>query len=164
MVKKYLKEAAARARTTRLNAPGSVPSCQETVAVDKFRHGSSITITDDDAESQAESDCGYDGGVNMNLSDSDEDGTDWTDSDEESLSEFSGEELERNLQELRKEAEALWEPEVNWKLMERKSSKDWEKAEKNRALGYTGLSDRTRQRHEKQARDRAALRKAAQTS
>ncbi|KAI5832086.1 hypothetical protein K523DRAFT_370933, partial [Schizophyllum commune Tattone D] len=49
--------------------------------------------------------------------------------------------------------------------MEKKTKSDWTKAEQNRGLGYNGLSDRTKRRHEKDARDQeikdAATRKGA---
>jgi hypothetical protein len=176
MAKKHLKEAAARARASRWtrnafethsDSPETVPRTES----DEFSHGNSSPShenTDNTGwsltDSESESDCGYTGGVNMDMSDSDEEGSDWVDSDAESLSEFSGSELDVNLEELQQEAEDLRKPMVNWKIMERKSPKEWAKAEKNRGLGYTGLSDRTRQRREKEARDRAAFWDAAQTS
>ena len=173
MAKKQLKEAAARARAARWQAPNAKsastsPHNSATELAESSLGTGDSSFTDnllwDFSDPGSESECGYSGGVNMDLSDSNEDSSDWVDSEAESLSELEGDELEMNLEELRKETEALVGPEVNWNIMERRTSKEWEMAEKNRALGYTGLSSRTRQRREKDGRDRAAFRKAAETS
>ena len=173
MAKKHLKAAAARARAARWHAPSAKsastsPHDSATELAESSLGTGDSSFTDNTfcnfSDQGSESECGYSRGVNMDLSDSDEDSSDWVDSEAESLSELEGDELELNLEELRKETEALVGPEVNWKIMEKKTLKEWVNAEKNRALGYTGLSSRTRQRHEKDARDRAAFRRVAQTS
>jgi hypothetical protein len=106
------------------------------------------------------SDCGYTGGINFHQSDDEYEpdspsGSEW--SDDESLWELEGGDLEENLKELR--AEALLD-----KLSQPKSSVVWKKAEQNRSLGYNGLSGRTQRRRDKMARDRAERKKEMKTS
>jgi hypothetical protein len=114
---------------------------------------------------ESDRDCGYIGGVNCNPdSDSEHSGSSW--SDTETLAELDGEELEKNLQMLL--AEELQDlegakPSEYSQIAALKSEKVWKKAEKNRALGYTGSSQHTQQRNDKASRDRAALHKNAQT-
>lgn len=157
------KNAAAHARAARLAKLASKTNHPKTDSPDiteVARISPDIIIVDSDSDS----DCGYDGGVNYQWSSSEyEPGYDssdeWT-SDAESLAEFEGDELEANLQSLREEALALGGPQI----MQPKSAEDWKKAEKNRAWGYTGTSQRSRQRNEKNARERDAFRKEARTS
>jgi hypothetical protein len=68
------------------------------------------------------------------------------DGNAESLSEFEGDELELNLEQLRikDKAETLAKPVINWKIVGKKMSRDWSNAERNWALGYTGLSKHSR--------------------
>ncbi|KAL1672218.1 hypothetical protein EV122DRAFT_255977 [Schizophyllum commune] len=128
----------------------------------------------------------WDGTINHYLSDNSD--SEWTDSDSDSedtdsdlgeagedniATELRGEALLRNLQE-----EALRElphiletdvPASAYKtIMEKKTKSDWTKAEQNRGLGYNGLSDRTKCRREKDARDQeikdAATRKGQSAS
>jgi hypothetical protein len=42
-------------------------------------------------------------------------------------------------------------------ILKPKTKKVWEVAEKNRGLGYNGLSERSRQRHERKTRDETQL-------
>lgn len=52
----------------------------------------------------------------------------------------------------------------NWNvLLAQKSSVDWRNAERKRELGYSGSSERTKQRRYKVARDEAAVRVEAKT-
>ena len=110
---------------------------------------------------------GYVGGVNCDGSDSD-DTEDWNDSGSESSSSFSeleGTDLENNLKELREEAKDL---KGTMSSLERlhlpKSTSYWRKAESNRALGYTGTSQRTQRQRAKNARERAVSRDEARSS
>jgi hypothetical protein len=68
------------------------------------------------------------------------------DGDAESLSEFEGDKLELNLEQLqiKDKAETLAKPVINWKIMGKKTLRDWSNAERKRALGYTGLSKHSR--------------------
>jgi hypothetical protein len=117
----------------------------------------------------SESDCGYTGGVNYHDFDSDSDeyepGTDedWSDSDD-SLVEFEGDELENNLRELREELDALAAPSKYDLITGAKTNQEWKGAEKKRRLGYTGNSQRTKQRHAKAAREREIIQKKAKDS
>ncbi|KAG1717310.1 hypothetical protein EDB19DRAFT_1840448 [Suillus lakei] len=77
-------------------------------------------------------------------------------SDDKSLCEFGGNDLEKNLAALRAEAESLHGhamPTVP--MFEKKTVVEWEKAEWNRALGYNGHLGRTKRRHDKAARELA---------
>lgn len=115
-----------------------------------------------DLDANSDWDCGYDGGVNHDMS---EDETEaWTDedaSDAESLCELEGEELEANLRML---MTALDEGNVFEALMAKKTAREWEEAESNRGLGYNGHSLRRKQEIAKKALEDAATRKAAKTS
>jgi hypothetical protein len=116
----------------------------------------------------SDSDCGYIGGVNHKwLEDSDD--SDWSDGSEsdlysESISELEGSELEENLKELQKEASELQECLKFKEVLMAKSASEFKIAEKDRQLGYTGLSRRTKQRREKEARERAGFGEKAKTS
>jgi hypothetical protein len=164
MAKKYLQEAAARTPAARWNtAPNTPPDVP-----DEGTLSAELNFADDVAEvpshSEPESDCGYAGGVNMD--NSDQEGSSWMDGDssEESLSELEGEDLELNLESLQEEGETLEDNLTIWEVLRKKSLKDWKRVEQNRSLGYTGTSDRTRRRREKESRDRAAFRESAKTS
>jgi hypothetical protein len=115
-------------------------------------------------ETDSESDCGYEGRVdcdpsNDSAADSDED---W--SDDESLAELEGDELEANLSVLHKEAESQDAPNAFKQMMSHKDSKEWKKVEANRALGYTKNSIRTQERRRKEAREQEASQAEAKTS
>ena len=107
-------------------------------------------------ESAPPSDLEYTGGVNYSPD------TGWEcgavsvclDSDDESLCELEGNELDSNLAVLRLiEAE---KKKSEWSgVFRAKGDMGWKAAEKNRALGYNGLSDRTCRWREKEAHDRA---------
>src|SRR6266487_6997543 len=157
MARKYLKAAAAHARAQRaaqhlvLTQDGHLAHEQNSF----------------DSGSDSDSDVGYVGGVNCDGSDSD-DTEDWNDSGSESSSSFSeleGTDLENNLKELREEAKDL---KGTMSSLERlhlpKSTSYWRKAESNRALGYTGTSQRTQRQRAKNARERAVSRDEARSS
>ena len=132
-----------------------------------FRHGTPDYNANSQSETDSE-DCGYEGGVDCESSDDEYDPTvdsdeDW--SDDESLAELEGDELEANLCALREEeAESLDAPNAFRQMMVRKDAKEWKKAEGNRAFGYTMNSTRTQERRRKEARERAAFREKAKTS
>ncbi|KIK37600.1 hypothetical protein CY34DRAFT_40766, partial [Suillus luteus UH-Slu-Lm8-n1] len=121
------------------------------------------------------SDCGYTGGVSC-WSDDDiieyqpDSFSESTSSDCESLCELEGDDLECNLRQLAAEANSealgLTVP-VNtlFKIISRpKTNAIWKKVEKNRSLGYNGLSGRTQRRRDKLARDQAEQQKKMKTS
>ncbi|KAG1813639.1 uncharacterized protein BJ212DRAFT_1301019 [Suillus subaureus] len=91
------------------------------------------------------SDCGYLGGVNADYSGSDLEyepdtsESEW--SDDESLCEFGGDDLEENLAALRAKAESLHDHPMAVPMFEKKTAVEWEKAEWNRALAYNGHSE-----------------------
>ena len=111
-------------------------------------------------ELESESDCNYIGGVAYSAASSDNDSdtgseSEWSDddsSDMKSMDELEGDKLEENLKYLREKAVAespktsLYE-----KIAAPKEPKHWRMAERNRSLGYSGLSKRSQQRHLKKA-------------
>jgi hypothetical protein len=103
-------------------------------------------------DSDPESDCGYDGGVNCDWSDSNSEYEDYTDTDLESLEEINADELDDNLHELRAELDDLVTPTKYDQIMDQKLTMDWTKAEQNRHFGYSGNSKRTREWRAKEAR------------
>ena len=115
-------------------------------------------------ETDSESDCGYEGGVDCDPSDDSAADSDEDWSDDESLAELEGDELEANLSALRKEAESQDAPNAFKQMMSHKDSKEWKKVEANRALGYTKNSIRTQERRRKEAREQEASRAEAKTS
>jgi hypothetical protein len=117
-------------------------------------------------ETDSESDCGYEGGVNCESSD---DEYKHTSSDEGwssdgSLAELERDELEANLCALREEAESLDAPTVFRNMMAPTDAKGWKKAEGNQAFGYTKNSTRTQERRRKEAREQAEFQEKAKTS
>lgn len=144
----------------------SHPDSDDSPAVFAVQDIDTINLT---AVSDTDSDCGYTGGVGNQLPlDWDDDGSDEDDSDwdgdlsDGELSEFGEEEMEEMKKEL-------------WKLLSEESVTPyeevsmpkgkgvWKKAEKNRDWGYNGLSVRTRERREQEARAVAKARKNAKT-
>ena len=147
MAKKYRKNSIANAR--------------------KFRHTSNDNPSPpSDHETDSESDCEYEGGVNCDSSDDEYDPTDsdenW--SSDESLAELEGDELEANLQALHQEVKSWDAPSAFKEMMAPKDAKDWKKVEANRALGYMKNSTRTKERRRKEGRERAAFQEKAKTS
>jgi hypothetical protein len=101
-----------------------------------------------DSGGGSDSDCGYIGGVSVEISESESKSEDWEDSDtdesdDNSLSELSGDDLDENMAEIRAELEALQAPSMFAMMMEGKTQKQWKNAESDQGLGYNGLSDRT---------------------
>jgi hypothetical protein len=106
--------------------------------------------------SNSDWDYGYTDGVEFDGSDSDyepetdsdlDSDSNW--SDNESLAEYEGDELEENLhqrQELIEEILALEVPTKYDQIATQKSVKEWAKAEENQALGYLGHSKHTQHR------------------
>ncbi|KAG1852220.1 hypothetical protein F4604DRAFT_1933793 [Suillus subluteus] len=122
------------------------------------------------------SDCGYTGGVSC-WSDDDiieyqpDAFSESNPSDCESLCELEGDDLEYNLRQLtaKTNSKALEltadEADTLFKIISRPTTNViWRKAEQNRSLGYNGLSDRSRRRRDKLARDQAEHRKKMKTS
>jgi hypothetical protein len=97
MAKSYRKHNLAKARST--------------------RHNKSEELETDSGES--DSDCGYEGGIDCDPSDDEEDSEDDEWSDDESLAELEGDELEANLSALREEAESWDTPNVFKQMMHR---------------------------------------------
>jgi hypothetical protein len=84
---------------------------------------------------------------------------DWSDSEEGSLMEFEDDDLGELWANLDLEVTLPY-----GHVMENKSAKDWRKAERNRALGYTGTSKRTQQQKVKEAWDQADFCEKVKTS
>ncbi|KAF8483060.1 hypothetical protein JB92DRAFT_3132201 [Gautieria morchelliformis] len=106
-----------------------------------YRHINTTVDIDSD------SDCEYEGSVNCEPSDDSATDADEVWSDDESLAELEGDELEANLS-----------------YDESQEFKDWKKLEANRALGYTKGSTRTQARRRKEAQEREASQAEAKTS
>ena len=116
-----------------------------------------------DINSDPDLDCGYDGGVNYDWSDSDSEYEDYTNTDSESLEEIDGDELDDNLYEWRAELDDLVAPTKYDQIMEQKLTMDWTKAEQNHKLGYSGNSKCTKEWRAKEAHDRGVSRVGART-
>ncbi|KAG1865569.1 hypothetical protein C8R48DRAFT_747672 [Suillus tomentosus] len=133
---------------------------------------SNLAVIEIDYDSSSEQDCGYTGGVNFQFSNTEYDSateSEWSngsESDEDSMVELEGDELDANLHELRKKAhdKALEAFPKYAQIVRKKSAVEWKKAEKNRALGYTGNLKRTQQRRAKEAQNQAAIREEAKSS
>lgn len=129
------------------------------------RHKKSEELETDSGESDL--DCGYEGGVDCDPSNDEQHSEDDQWSDDESLAELEGDELEANLSALHHGEEAKsWDaPDVFKQMMSRpKDSKEWNKAEANWALGYNKNSSRTQERRRKEAQEREASKIEAKTS
>jgi len=167
MVTKQQRAAAARARAARWPRAARA-TCNSNTAPT----ASNPAVIEIDYDSPSEQDCGYTGGVNYRFSDTEYDSateSEWSNgsgSDEDSVVELEGDELDANLHELRKKAhdKALEEFPKYAQIVMKKSAVEWKKAEKNRTLGYTGNSQRTQQRRAKEAQDRATIREEAKSS
>jgi hypothetical protein len=113
-----------------------------------------------DSGPESDWECGYNGGVDHNMS---ENGTEaWTDntSDAESLCELEGKELEANFQML---MIALDDGSVFDALMAKKTAQEWKKAESNWNLGYNGLSLQRKQELAKKEKEDAVIQETAKT-
>jgi hypothetical protein len=151
------KAAAARARANR--HPQSKPSITPEITVENIAENLCLpSPIDVDDGCEDFDDCGYVGGVNVSLSDSESDyelsEDEWTESESESLAELEGDELEDNLQSLREEVQQLSVPSPYAEILKTKTTREWAAAESNRGLGYNGLSDRTGRRNAQKARER----------
>ena len=104
MARKDKLAAAARARAGKIRAPPTLDKIHENIP---YEDEPENDMAPEVHAVESESDCGYRGGVNFEVSDDEPE--QWTDSsDEESLFEFTDEELEENLGALREsEAELL---------------------------------------------------------
>ena len=125
-------------------------------------HNESEELETDSGES--DSDCGYEGGVDCDPSDDEQDSEDEEWSDDEGLAELKGDELEANLSALHEEDKSWDAPNVFKQMMSPKNSKEWNKAEANQALGYNKNSSHTQERRRKEAREREASKIEAKTS
>ncbi|CAK5267892.1 unnamed protein product [Mycena citricolor] len=112
-----------------------------------------------------ESDCGYDGGIEVETSSADEyvprDGSeDFTDTE---ISEYDAkwfaEELGSEMEALERRKKTMFE-----QIQEKRTAQEWKTAETGRNLGYNGNGKRTRDRREAEARQRDKKRKEAKTS
>jgi hypothetical protein len=172
MTSKHKKAAAARARVGRAAQRKTIPilpSSPGPAAEFDFNFSPDPEPIEILTDSESDSDCEYTGGVNCHDFDVDSDGyadEEWSESDEESVVEFEGDELENNLRELREELHALpySEPSKYDLITGAKTSKQWKKAEKKRGFGYTGNSQRSQQRHAKAAREKEITRAKAKDS
>lgn len=163
MSKKHQKAAAACARTNRHKLKTSTPPPEP------ISKPLAETFIDSFDDLDWEYDCGYEGGVNREDSDteyqpgSSSDDSQW---DAESLDELSGDELESNLQQQREllaEVAALTVPTPYSQITSPKMRDQWAKAEQNQALGYTGNSMRSKRRNAQDAHNWEKFRKKAQT-
>src|ERR1700720_2718634 len=176
MAKAHKKKAATHARTARWPNRAEAQDSEELICDDV------AAVTNPDPEwapendivtaehwdpiyidSESDTDCDYNGGVNCRPDSDDENdrdcSDDWSDSEEGSLVEFEDDDLGG----LRAELNDLGVTLPYDHVMENKSAKDWRKVESNRALGYTGTSKCTQQRRAKEARDRAEFHGEAKT-
>jgi hypothetical protein len=163
--RRYRKEAAARARLARQAYRAYTVEVTTVMADD--------SVPDDDNLNcnGASFECGYIGGVHYSLPDSDSDSEfggsdiDWDSESEsgESVVELEGDELDISLAQMRDEIEALAELTSYQEVAGPKTMKNWQKVEKNRALGYNGHSKRTRERRLHDARAREDFREYAKT-
>jgi hypothetical protein len=154
-MKKYKKEAAARARQGRL--------LQQELCLEFNEQDFEGIQNDTPAYTSLNSDkeCDWDGTVNHYLSsdsdcawtnseaddEDDSEGTEYSDLEGDSLMESLKKTLEAELESLRK-------PTPYEAIKRDLSTKDWEKAEQNQGFGYGGHSDRTKRRHDKKTRDK----------
>lgn len=175
MPKNHRKVAAAHARAARWSAP-TAPTAehsnstlqatpaqtyselQEQTSEPSKLCGREVNLIELDSEYE----CGYTGGVSCYWSDTGDEYETDSNADSErsecdSLCELEGSELEENLRELREEVIALGTSVDSLfdKISKPKTGAVWKKAERNRSLGYNGLSGRTQRRRDKAARDQA---------
>lgn len=121
-------------------------------------------------EITSDEECYWTGGVNHTLSSDSEfywtdgESADGSTSDSQEFSDVEDEVFLQSLNEnLAEELEMLTLPTPYQEVLQKLTRKDWKKAESNRGLGYSGNSDRTKQREAQKARTKAvqdaALRK-----
>jgi hypothetical protein len=179
--KKYLKEAAARARTAALKKrQASAPKSPKSTSKQNLTISSgtepnpcpstrlpfpsaepepprvpSLILVDFDSESE----CGYQGGINHDDNNSHGDGTEDSDAGYETLSEFDNSDVEgteKNGTAMRKNSYL--------QIQSHKPAKEWQKTEANRALGYNGHSSRTTRWQVMKARKRQKMHDIAKVS
>ena len=177
MARKHKKQAAARARAGKRrkgiqNSPAPSTSSPEPIPIsfDTEEYGNDSeydeTLPILDSDFGSDYDCRYTGGVLLDMTESKSEMDDWTECttlEDETLLEFSGDELVANLLRLREELEALNKPTMLGAIMKKKSVKDWEKAEADRRFGYNGNSSHSQRRHAKEAHKRDQSREDART-
>lgn len=162
--RKHLLAAAARAREARLNQQQSANPGFEEINSENTAPKSNLAL-----EINSDEECCWEGGVNHTLSsDSEfyqtEGESEESTSDSEEFSEVEDEDLLRSLQEnLAQELKMLASPTPYQEVLQNLTTKDWKKAEQNRGFGYTGNSQRSKERDAQKARAKAvqdeALRK-----
>ena len=167
MAQKHKTQAAACARAGKgckgiQNSPAPSTSSPEPIPIDfdteeygnDSEYDETLPILDSDFGSDY--DCGYTGGVLLDITESESEMDDWTECptlEDEMLSEFLGDELVANLLSLWEELKALNKLTMLGAIM-KKSVKDWEKAEADRQFGYNGNSSRSQRRCAKEACER----------
>ncbi|KAJ6576256.1 hypothetical protein B0H10DRAFT_1963606 [Mycena sp. CBHHK59/15] len=117
------------------------------------------------SDSDGDNECSWDGGVNHIVSESEKDWKPAADEEgigsDSDLSELEGPELVESLHhQLEREVAALARATPYEKINQPMSAKNWKKVEANRALEYTGHSERKKRRRAKEERS-AAENKAA---
>ncbi|PCH37054.1 hypothetical protein WOLCODRAFT_157754 [Wolfiporia cocos MD-104 SS10] len=167
-IQKARKAAAARARTgkqLRTHASARKQSRASQAQVSAAQDVLCISSDEDDERTS------WMGGVSyMISSDKDEDGEDLNDDEgnngdddgddddnDNDLSELEGDELHQSLEMAQQRKER--NRDAFSILMRPMSQSIWKQAESNRALGYNGMSDRTKRRHDKKLRDEQVHRK-----
>ena len=160
--KRHQKNHAARARQERLASQRDKeppPTATESQAANVAQAPLQIDLTLDD-KTDSNGQCDWDGTINNYgfKTDSDADftcsGDEASDVESDGFSEFGDDELLQLA--LRSEAVLLAKPIAYHKIMKKKESREWKKAERKRGFGYTGNSVRTKQRRDKEARDKEA--------
>lgn len=170
MAKTSKKAAAARARAGRAKARSALPPSSLStplksssklltrVLVTANNEEDRITdvtvISDSESDLEMDFECGYEGGV-------ENPGSETEYEPEEVDEEWSEEEL---IEVGEEDLPPILPVESLQVFLGQKTSKEWEEAEKNRKLGYTGTSTRTKQRKAKEAREREEIRKQAKVS
>ena len=150
--KRFLKAAAA-ARAAKANKSA------EPTQKDSKRAAIEILDSNSDSDgnsdhTEVESKCGWDGDVNQ-AGESDDD--DYSSDSGEELQELEGIELLQSLELCSTKEKELQAASAQYlELLRNVSQKEWEKAETNRGLGYSGLSVRTKRRHNQKAREKEA--------
>jgi len=114
-------------------------------------------------ESDPESVCQWDGGINYVPSDSElsQSNSDWSTgsgSETDEFSELEGDELRESLEtQLQAEMDMLSIPSLYEQVLGWHTSVDWKRAERNRNLGYNKMSDRTKHRQAHNAREKEKI-------
>ncbi|KAG2038703.1 hypothetical protein BDR03DRAFT_1009681 [Suillus americanus] len=180
MPKNHRKVAAAHARAAQWSAPTAEHSNSTLQATPTQTYSELQGQTSEPSklsgrelspiELDSKYECGYTGGVSCYWSDTGDkyetdSNADSKRSECDSLCKLEGSKLEENLRELREEVIALGTPVDSLfnKISKPKTGAVWKKAERNRSLGYNGLSGRTQRQRDKAARDQAEQQKKMKT-